>query len=174
MRFTAPLLLLVCALPAVAQPSRSPQAGGILLLAPFQMTGVRPADSENVLAPKQRAFNIQVPVKVIGLMPDVQQVKVDCRLYNAKPTQWMGKSGLVASWTELLPVDSNGNVEHTTQASFDPIPPAKPQDAKYYQCGFRLVVEGAQIDPDPAGAKQFLKTRPSTPYLSKQEGPYAP
>jgi hypothetical protein len=115
-------------------------------------------------------FNFTIPVNLDHLMPMVKTIKVECRVFSAKPSSWGGSSGLVASWNQDYPVDANGNVNQTVQAKFDANPGASPQDGKYYQCGFRLMVLGFFLYPDPASGQDVFKPKPGTPFLAKQEG----
>jgi hypothetical protein len=115
-------------------------------------------------------FNLTIPVKLDHLMPTVKAIKVECRVYQAKPADWMGMTGLVAAWSQDFPVDANGNVNQTVQAKFDANPAANPQDGKYYQCDFRLLVGQYYLWPDPVSAQDVTKPKPGTPFLAKQEG----
>ncbi len=115
-------------------------------------------------------FNFTIPVKLDHLMPTVTHVKIECRIFSAKPADWLGITGLVASWNQNLPVDSNGNVNQTVLAKFDVNPAANPQDAKYYQCDFRLMVGSYYLWPDPASTQDVSRPKAGTPLLVKQEG----
>ncbi len=123
-----------------------------------------------VVAPAYaETINITLPVKVENLMPTINQVKVECRLYSAKPPAWGSSDGLVASWTAKLPVDQAGKVQQILQPTINTNPGKA--DPTYYQCGFQLgKVDGSWIEPDPSSALDEAKARQGTAFHPREEG----
>lgn len=115
-------------------------------------------------------FNLSIPVKLDHLLPTIKDVLVECRVYKAKPASWLDSTGMVASWTTHLTPDASGAVNQVVQAKFDPNPAANPQDGKYYQCDFRLLVGSYWLWPDPNSTQDVVKPKAGTPFLGKQEG----
>lgn len=113
-------------------------------------------------------INITIPVKIENLMPTVTQVRVECRLFAAKPPGWFTTPG-DASYIQKMTPDQAGKVQQVVQATIN-TNPDKP-DPQYYQCGFQLgLVDGSWVDPDPSSAKEAAKARQGMPFRAREEG----